>query len=77
MKTCVLIYNPHSGHALRSRNIKEYRQILTKYGYNSRIIPTQYRGHAKELVYHLETVDLVISIPACFIIECFIKHSDK
>lgn len=62
MKTCVLIFNPNSGRVLRAKFIKEYKQILIKYGYAPRIIGTQYRGHAKEIVSHLDKVDLVISM---------------
>ena len=62
MKTCVLIYNPNSGRVLRAKYIKEYKQILVRYGYAPKIIGTQYRGHAKEIVSHLDKVDLVISM---------------
>ena len=62
MKTCTLIYNPHSGKTLRQRYLRKYKRILVKYGYRPKIIGTQYRGHAKELVSHLDKVDLVISM---------------
>ncbi len=62
MKTCVLIYNPNSGRVLKNRYIKEYKKILHKNGYKPRVIGTEYRGHAKELVSHLDKVDLVISM---------------
>lgn len=61
-KTCAVIYNPNSGHILKPRNIKEYKKILKRYGYEPRMIGTEYAGHAKEIVSHLDTVDLVISM---------------
>ena len=61
-KTCALIYNPNSGHILKPRYIKEYKKILIKSGYDPRILGTQYAGHAKEIVSHLDKVDLVISM---------------
>lgn len=61
-KTCVVIYNPNSGHILKSKNIKEYRKILKKFGYEPRMLGTKYAGHAKEIVNHLDQVDLVISM---------------
>ena len=62
MKNCVLIYNPNSGHTMNSSNLKSAKKILPKYGYNVKIVPTKYAGHAKEIVSHLETCDLVISV---------------
>lgn len=61
-KTCAVIYNPNSGHTLKSKYIKEYKKILIKHGYEPRIIGTEYAGHAKEIVSHLDKVDLVISM---------------
>ena len=62
MKTCVLIYNPNSGNVLKAKYLKDYKQIITKFGYAPKIIGTQYGGHAKEIVSHLDPVDLVISM---------------
>ena len=62
MKTCVVIYNPNSGHTLRKSNIPEYKAIIEKYGYLVTFIGTEYKGHAKELVSHIGYVDLVISM---------------
>lgn len=62
MKTCVLIYNPNSGHVFKTKYLKEYKNILIKNGYTPKFIATCYRGHAKEIISHLEKVDLVISI---------------
>ena len=62
MKTCVLIYNPNSGHVFKTKYLKEYKNILIKNGYTPKFIATCYRGHAKEIISHLEKVDLVISM---------------
>ena len=62
MKNCVVIYNPNSGHTMNEANLKSVKNILPKYGYNVKIMPTRYAGHAKEIVSHLETCDLVISV---------------
>ena len=62
MKTCVIIYNPNSGHTLKNKNLKEYKKILEKKGYQPRFIGTEYSGHAKEIVSHLEKCDLLISM---------------
>lgn len=62
MKTCVVIYNPNSGHTLRKQYIGLYKEKIESYGYQATFIPTQYRGHAKEIVSHLGYVDLVISM---------------
>ena len=62
MKNCVVIYNPNSGHTMNEANLKSVKTILPKHGYNVKIMPTRYAGHAKEIVSHLETCDLVISV---------------
>ena len=62
MKSCTIIYNPNSGHVFKTKYLKEYEKILTKNGYNPKFIGTQYSGHAKEIVNHLEPTDLVISM---------------
>ena len=62
MKTCVVIYNPNSGHTLEKTKLPKYKKIIEKYGYTPTFIGTQYRGHAKEIVSHLGYVDLVISM---------------
>ena len=62
MKSCTIIYNPNSGHVFKTKYLKEYKKILTKNGYNPKYIGTQYSGHAKEIVNHLEPTDLVISM---------------
>lgn len=62
MKTCVVIYNPNSGHTIKKRNIKRYKTIIEKYGYSVHFIGTEYKCHAKEIVSHIGYVDLVISM---------------
>lgn len=57
-----MIYNPNSGHTMNEENLKSAKKIMPEYGYNLKIIPTQYAGHAKEIVSHLDTCDLVISV---------------
>lgn len=62
MKTCIVIYNPNSGHIFKKKYLKKYKEILLEYNYNPRFISTKYKGHAKEIVSHIEKVDLVISM---------------
>lgn len=62
MKNCTIIYNPNSGHVFKTKYLKEYKKILIKNGYNPKFIGTEYGGHAKEIVNHLEPTDLVISM---------------
>lgn len=62
MKTCIVIYNPNSGHILRKNKINTYKNIIEHYGYSVSFIGTEYRGHAKEIVSHIGYVDLVISM---------------
>jgi len=61
-KSCVLIYNPNSGKKLKPKYLRSYKKILIKNGYSPKIIGTRYRGHAKEIVNHLDKTDLVISM---------------
>ena len=62
MKTCVVIYNPNSGHTLKKQMMSKYRSIIERHGYNVTIIGTEYRGHAREIVSHIGFVDLLISM---------------
>lgn len=62
MKTCAVIYNPNSGKILRNKHLKEYKKILIKNQFNPKFIKTEYAGHAKEIVNHLDYYDLVISM---------------
>ena len=62
MKSCVVIYNPNSGRILRKKKLNHFRKLFEKHGYSVKFIGTRYHGHAKELVYHMKTVDLVMSM---------------
>lgn len=62
MKTCAVIYNPQSGHKNVIRLLPKIEKMLNEYGYNAKIIGTEYSGHAIEIVKNLEHVDLVISM---------------
>ena len=62
MKTCVVIYNPNSGHILNRSNMKNYKRLIETHGYTVSLIATEYHGHAKEIVSHLGYVDLVMSM---------------
>jgi len=62
MKNCIVIYNPNSGNTLSSQDLVICRKYLNDYGYSAKIIPTKYAGHAKELVSHVKSVDVVFSI---------------
>ena len=62
MKTCVVIYNPSSGHTIKKRNIRRYKEIIEAYYDCVTFIGTEYQGHAKEIVSHIGYVDLLISM---------------
>ena len=63
MKSSVIIYNPNSGHIFKQEYLRKYKTILNKHGYMVKFIGTQYKGHAKEIVNHLDkNLDLVISM---------------
>jgi len=62
MKNCIVIYNPNSGHTMNDNDLKSVKKILPKYGYNVKIIPTKYAGHAKEIASHIDACDLLISV---------------
>lgn len=62
MKKCVIIYNPKSGKGLKGNFFDKMTDILLENGYDSKIIYTEYRGHAKEIVEDLPYQDLLLSI---------------
>lgn len=62
MKTCIVIYNPNSGHTLQRKMIPSYRKLIEKHGYSVKFIATQYKGHAKEIAQHIGYVDLLMSM---------------
>lgn len=59
MKKCVIIYNHQSGNHHVSE--KSFYHVLEKYDYTTTIIHTKYKGHASEIIEHLDDADLVIS----------------
>lgn len=60
MKKCVVIYNPNSGKLTNRNDVKKIYKILENYGYDTEIIYTEYRGHAKELTKKLKDTDLLL-----------------
>lgn len=63
MKNCIIISNPNSGHNNKLEIIKEFTQILEKKDYKTKVMYTNYSGHAKEIVKHLPNdIDLLISL---------------
>ena len=60
MMKCVLLYNPNSGKLSNRNEIKRIYKILENYGYETEIIYTEYRGHAKKIVKGLSDVDLLL-----------------
>lgn len=47
---------------MSENNLKTAKKIFPEYGYNLKIIPTEYAGHAKEIVSHIEECDLIVSV---------------
>lgn len=63
MKKCVVIINPKSGDSKGIREVKKIETIIENYNYDAKIILTEYRGHAKEIMKNLDNdIDLVISV---------------
>ena len=62
MKKCAVIYNPLSGKKVKYKFLPQFENMLKKYDYETKIIYTEYKGHATEIVKNLESVDLVLSI---------------
>ena len=62
MKKCAVIYNPVSGRKAKFKQLSQFEKILNDYGYEVKIIYTEYKGHATEIVKNLDPVDLVLSI---------------
>lgn len=61
MKTCLLIYNPHSGKNEVKKYLKEIEKLLNKKDYEVEIIATKYKGHAIDIVENTPYVDLIMS----------------
>ncbi len=62
MKKCTIIYNPKSGKKLKSDLFEKLTDVLLEHGYDSNIIYTEYKGHAKDIVASLPNMDLLISM---------------
>jgi len=60
MMKCVLLYNPNSGKLSNRNEINKIYKILENYGYETQIIYTEYKGHAKEIVKKLKDTDLLL-----------------
>ncbi len=62
VKTCTIIYNPHSGRRVKSNFLAAYVDILLENGYDPEIVFSKYKGHIKKIIKDLPKRDLVISI---------------
>ena len=62
MKKCAIVYNPNSGRKVEFNIMPQFIKMLDKYGYETQIFYTEYKGHATEIVKNLEHVDLVLSM---------------
>jgi len=62
MKKCTIIYNPQSGKKYSKPFLNEFEGILKDNNYETKIIYTEYKGHALELAENIEKCDLVISV---------------
>ena len=62
MKNCIVIYNPNSGNTLKNDDMVICKKLLNEYGYVPKLVPTQYAGHAKEIVSHIEKIDVIFSV---------------
>lgn len=60
MLKCVVIYNPNSGRLANKAGLNKIFRILENYGYETKIVYTEYKGHAKELTQKMKNVDLLI-----------------
>ena len=62
LKTCTVIYNPLSGRRRFNKVLPQFERVLKDYGYDPKIISTEYKGHAIELARTIPHVDLLISV---------------
>jgi len=62
MKKCTIIYNPQSGKKYKKPFLNEFEGILKDYDYETSILYTEYKGHAKEIIENILDKDLVISV---------------
>ena len=62
MKKCAVIINPKSGDSKGIREVKKIETIIENYNYDVKIILTEYRGHAKEIMKNLEISSMLLMI---------------
>ena len=62
MKKCAIIYNPNSGKKANFNVMPQFIEMLNKYGYETTVYCTAYKGHAINIVKELDHVDLLLSI---------------
>lgn len=62
MKQATIIINPYSGRKHKKIDLLEIEKLFNKYGYETKILFTNYKGHAKDMVENLEQSDLVVSV---------------
>ena len=62
MKKCIIIMNPESGKKKKITSYYDFYDVLRKYGYDTDIIFTKYKGDGKKIIQSLDdSIDLVIS----------------
>lgn len=62
MKSCLIIYNPHSGKGIKEEQLKQFLKILEKNKYEYVLKKTKYEKHAYEIIKEASHFDLVISL---------------
>ena len=61
MKTCSLIYNPVSS-GFNNYNLEKICELISKKGYNLKLMKSEYSGHVTQLVKEANKGDLTISM---------------
>ncbi len=61
MKKCTVIINPTSGRGLNNRLAERISRVLDEYGYENKVIITEYPHHAEEIVQSVKD-GIVISV---------------
>ena len=62
MKKCAIIYNSNSGKKAKFNIMPQFIEMLTRYGYETEIHYTAYKGHATEIAKTIHHVDLLLSM---------------
>ena len=60
MKKCIIVYNPQSGIKSPFKNFKNFDRVFKKYGYETELIETRWRGDATDIVKRIGYADLVL-----------------